>query len=121
MSDVKLERNRDILRLKKQGLTFREIAKKYNISVPRTQQIYERELSRAREDYVEIPEIYQAVNELDTQPIMYTKIIARLTQNGYLHNSKWRRMTEEEILEIRNFGPRCVEILKRAQEIAKSK
>lgn len=121
MSDVKLERNREILRLKRQGLTFKEIAKKYNISIQRIQQICERELSREREDYADFPELHQAINELGAQPIMYTKIISRLTWNGYLHNSKWRHMTEDQILGIRNFGPRCVEILKRAQEIAKSK
>ena len=119
MSDVQLERNRDILRLKKQGLTFKEIAKKYDVSVARIQQICERERNREREDYPEIPEIYQAVNELNAQPIMYTKIIRRLQMTGYLHHYKWRHMTEEQILGIRNFGPRCIEILKRAQEIAK--
>ena len=121
MSDVQLERNRDILRLKKQGLTFKEIAKKYNVSTARIQQICERERNREREDYPEVPELYQAVSELDAQPIIYSRIVSRLRWTGYLHHSKWRHMTEDEILGIRNFGPRCVEILKRAQEIAKSK
>jgi transcriptional regulator with XRE-family HTH domain len=121
MSDIQLERNRDILKLKKQGLTFKEIAKKYGVSITRIQQICERERNREREDYPEFPELYQAVNELNAQPIMYSRIITRLLWTGNLHNNKWRHMTEEEILEIRNFGPKSVEILKRAQEIAKSK
>ena len=121
MSDVQLERNREILRLRKQGLTFKEIAKKYNVSAVRIQQICERERNRARDDYPELPELYQAVDELDANSNMYARIITQLEWTGYLHHSKWKHMTEEQILGIRNFGPRCVEILKRAQEIAKSK
>ena len=119
MSDIQLERNREILRLNRQGISYRQLAKQYDISVARIQQICERERRREKEGYANFPELKQAINELNAQPFMYTRIISRLAWNGYLHHGKWKHLTEEEILSIRTFGPKCVEILKRAQEIAK--
>lgn len=121
MSDVQLKRNREILRLNRQGIGYQQLSKKYGISCARIQQICERERKREKEGYTDFPELRQAIDELGARSNMYTRIITRLRWKGYLHHGKWRYMTEEQMLEIRNFGPKCVEILKRTQEIAKSK
>ena len=121
MSDIKLLRNEEILRKKRDGTSYKHLSKEYGISTERVKQICDVTARRQRNGYFYIPEIQQACEEMNAVPRIYTQIVHALHKVGLTHNDKWKRISRDEFLELRNVGDRLADILERAQEIARTK
>lgn len=121
MSDIKLGRNEEILRMKTDGASYKHLSECFGLSVPRIRQICEKTRARQNAGIHDIPEIYQACVEFRSPSRIYTQIIHALWSKGWTHNHKWKRITREEFLTLNGVGNKLADILERAQEIARNK
>ena len=121
MSDLKLLRNEEILRRKRDGSSYKNLAKDYGLSTERIRQICDVTARRQRNGIYYIPEIHEACEAMNTVPRIYTQIVNALNRAGLIHNGKWKRISRNEFLELRNVGDRLADIFEKAQEIAKTK
>lgn len=118
MSDLKLSRNEEILRLRKNGMSYKDLAEEFGLSYARIRQICENTRARHRHDRYDILEIYQACKEFDAPYKLYTQIVHALRDAGLDHNHKWKRISRDEFLKLDNIGNKLADIFERAQEIA---
>lgn len=118
MSNIKLGRNEEILRLRRDGMSYRNLAEKFGLSDSRIRQICEKTRARQKAGHRDIPEIYQACQEFNVPSRLYTQIIRALYNAGLTHNHKWKRVGRAEFLKLSGIGNKLADILERAQEIA---
>ena len=121
MSEPKYKRNKEILRLKRSGTSYKDLSDQFGVSVPRIREICNETRRREKREVVDIPEIEQAIAELGVSDHLYAQIITRLNNNGYLRFNRWKTMTVADMQSIRAFGYQCIRVITKAQEIAKSK
>ena len=118
MSELKYDRNCEILKRKRNGDSYINIANDFGISRTRVRQICEDTRSRQHQSVDDIPEIRQAVKEADAPKRIYTQIQNALQKSGNLRYNRWMYMSRHHILSLDNLGERCADIIERAQEIA---
>jgi transcriptional regulator with XRE-family HTH domain len=118
MSDIKLGRNEEILRLRRDGMSYKHLAQEFGLSDSRVRQICEKTRALQKFGRRDIPEIYQACQEFNVPSRLYTQIVHALYNAGLIHNNKWKRISRAEFLKLNNIGNKLADILERAQEIA---
>lgn len=118
MSDIKLGRNEEILRLKRDGMSYKHLAQEFGLSQSRIRQICEKTRARQKIGYRDIPEIYQACQEFNAPSRLYTQMVHALYNAGLTHNYKWKRISRAEFLKLDNVGNKLADIFERAQTIA---
>jgi len=118
MSDIKLDRNEEILRLRRDGMSCKDLAQEFNLSDSRIRQICRKTRARRKLGRYDIPEIYQACQEFNFPSRLYTQIIHSIYNAGLNHNHKWKHISRAEILKLDNIGDKLADVFERAQEIA---
>lgn len=122
MSIELIDRNRQIYIQKViERRSYKEIAKEFGISETRVRQILDQERSR-RNNYIYPPSNYIEPIEIACDEFGATKttrgrIYTALERNGYLKRSKWRRLSEQDIVNMRGIGELCKNIIFRAQNL----
>lgn len=121
MSEQKIERNKEIYFQHSQGIPHKQIAANFGISRERVEAILQQERRYINMQFDEIPEIWTACEEFcDNQnscKAMYSRIINVLANKRLLHNNKWTKLSEDEILGFFAFGRKATDILLRAIEL----
>lgn len=120
MSEFQYIRNREMLKLKRSGVSYKQLANDFGITTTRVRQICEETRAKEKQPIADIFEIKQAINMYDAPDRLYSLIIHELYEHGYLRYNRWKTMTEEQILDLPHLGKRCVKIILKAQEMQRS-
>ena len=123
MSALLEERNKRIYILKHvEKQSYKDIAQTFNISETRVRQILEQERERRKRiAYLiekAIPEIDYICEKEHVSKTTRGRIYNALAESGLLLNRKWIFATRKQLSNIRNLGPRSIEIILEAAEIA---
>ena len=118
MSKELYDRNFDIYRLYKNGVSTKELCDKFGISRTRIHQI----LAQVRSDLkhkqeVEIPEIERACYLSDSYDGMYRRILNILVKANLHKRNVWKHASRDELLNIDGLGNDLVDIVLMAQTI----
>ena len=123
MSALLEERNKRIYILKHvEKQSYKDIAQTFDISETRVRQILEQERERRKRiAYLiekAIPEIDYICEKKHASKTTRGRIYNALAESGLLLNRKWIFATRKQLSNIRNLGPRSIEIILEAAEIA---
>ena len=120
MSELQHIRNREILRLKRSGVSYKQLANDFEITQTRVRQICEETRAKEKQPIADIFEIKKAIELCNAPDRLYSLIVHALNNHGYLRYNRWKTMSEKQILDLPHLGERCVEIVLKAQEIQRS-
>lgn len=117
MSYEKITRNQIIFRSYKQGRSFRELAKEYNLSEARIHQIVDQERYYALRGSPDIPEIELACKMLGYNSTMVSRIqtVFRFKKLG--KNNRWRKLNRSDILALYGLGKKAADIIEYAKNL----
>lgn len=115
--EIVTERELDIIRSRYNGETFREIGERHGLNYTRIQQIYGNALRKLRVEKDlrnKNPELLRACKRLNWDFRQLHRLYSILKRNNAL--CRWKRMSEEELLNLEQLGPKYVEFLIYARE-----
>ncbi len=117
MSHEKLDRNREIRAKHKQGVSYLDLAKEYGISEARVRQIDDQVRYQELHKTSDVVEIGIACRELGTTEWMNGRIQSALRQQHLNVKNRWRKLTREDMLKLRNIGEKAADIIEYAQKL----
>ena len=117
MSHEKLDRNREIHAKHKQGMSYLDLAKEYEISEARVRQIDDQVRYQERHKTTYVAEIATACRELEAAKWMNGRIQHALCQGRLNVKNRWRKLTREDMLKLRNIGEKAADIIEYAQKL----
>ena len=117
MSYEKIDRNREIYIKSKNGASRSELAKEYGLTVERIRQIITDILRHNLTHSPDVIEIGIACKELGASEWMNGRIQAVFRRRHLNVKNRWRRLSREDILDLRNLGPKSADIIEYAQKL----
>lgn len=117
MSHEKLDRNREIHAKHKQGMSYLDLAKEYKISDARVRQIDGQVRYQELHKTPDVVEIEIACRELEATEWMNGRIQWALRQQHLNVKNRWRKLTREDMLKLRNIGEKAADIIEYAQKL----
>lgn len=120
MSLEKLDRNREITKKHREGMSYIDLAKEYNLSEARIRQIFDQVIRQERRQTPDVLEIGLACRELGEPEWMNGRIQWALRQNKLNILNRWRKLSRDDILNIRNLGEKAANIIEYAQNIKRT-
>lgn len=126
------ERSQKIAEMREAGKTFREIGNEFGISIERTRQIYKSycAIKKFNKRIDDIPDtdfvkcLYKAQQTLGYSPSIVTRTYNCLARSGILQSDDtladiFERYSDEQLLQVRNFGTNSLTLLHKASDILK--
>lgn len=117
MSYEKLNRNREIKRLKLAGASYKEIAHEFGMSETRVRQIIQQVTKDDADQSHYVLEIEKACIELNAPAYLNNRIQNCLQRMKLNKLNRWRKLTHNDILSIRSLGEKAAEVIEYAQKI----
>ena len=117
MSIEKLDRNREIYVKYKSGVSYLNLAREYGLSESRIRQIIDQVSYQKRHQTEDVKEIAIACQEFGATEWMNGRIQSALRQRRLNVQNKWRRLSRNDILSLRNIGEKAADIIEYAQKI----
>lgn len=116
MSKYLIEREAEILKLREDGLTFKEIGSKYEITGSRAREIYARaKRNRLNAQNNELVPLICA----QADQVQAFHIVKCLERCGVTTIEQLLELERKDVLAIRTIGPKAADILSKVQESAK--
>ena len=112
------ERNRRIIEMREAGTTYRAIAREFGISIERARQIYITHTRRKQAIDADgfFAQLDRAAKKCGYGTPMAVRTFHCLTWSGIQSTEHLKYWTDDELLKIRNFGVKTLEIARTAQK-----